>query len=307
MMTYTEQSKKYIERSEAALERYLEPCEGRAATLTEVLRYVVLGGGKRIRPQLLFAAATSVPMREGAATPAALDRLAAALEMIHNYSLVHDDLPCMDNDELRRGRATAHIQFGEANALLCGDALLNLAFEVLIDAVSEAKSASESKHLLLAIKLMARRFGQQGMIGGQYIDLDVQGKAVSPEVLEEMDLKKTSALFEAAVLGGAAAAGAKTEDLVHFQRYAAQLGLAFQIRDDLLDVSSDAETMGKSIGKDLRDDKATYVTLLGYEEAQRRAAAATTAALEALEALASAGYDVGFLSDFANALLNRSN
>lgn len=307
MMTYTEQSKNYIERSEAALERYLEPCEGRAATLTGVLRYVVLGGGKRIRPQLLFAAAASVPRRDGAASPEALDRLAAALEMIHNYSLVHDDLPCMDNDELRRGRATAHIQFGEANALLCGDALLNLAFEVLIDAVYEANSTSESKHLLLAIKLMARRFGQQGMIGGQYIDLDAQGKAVSPEVLEEMDLKKTSALFEAAVLGGAAAAGAKQEDLAHFERYAAQLGLAFQIRDDLLDVSSDVETMGKSIGKDLRDDKATYVTLLGYEEAERRAAVATTAALQALEALAVAGYDVGFLSDFANALLNRSN
>ena len=270
--------------------------------LDEAMRYAVLDGGKRLRPLLVFAAAQAVGAQKDC--PATL-RAACAVELIHAYSLVHDDMPCMDNDDLRRGRATAHIVYGEANALLAGDALLNLAFELILDTLASASGEAVRTRLLKAGQAMAKRFGQQGMIGGQVIDLSSEGQKISLETLEEMDLKKTSALIEAAVLGGATAAGANQEELEYFTVFAQKLGLAFQIRDDILDCSPSSAAMGKTVGKDARDQKSTYVSLLGMTAAEERAEAATAAALAALDALAKSGCETGFLSDFAGALLKR--
>ena len=304
-MDYKLQAQQYFERSEEAIKRFLQAPLGRAGLLGQAMRYALLAPGKRVRPQLLFAAADAVPGRGSAASAEALDRLAAAVEMVHCYSLVHDDLPCMDNDDLRRGRATTHIVYGEANALLAGDALLNLAFELILDTLASASGEAVRTRLLKAGQAMAKRFGQQGMIGGQVIDLSSEGQKISLETLEEMDLKKTSALIEAAVLGGATAAGANQEELEYFTVFAQKLGLAFQIRDDILDCSSSSAAMGKTVGKDARDQKSTYVSLLGMTAAEERAEAATAAALAALDALAKSGCETGFLSDFAGALLKR--
>ncbi len=304
-MDYQQQADLYKQRADEAVLQFLEKTEGHAETLAESMHYALIAPGKRVRPQLLFAASDALPLRQGRASAQIIDRLAAAVEMVHTYSLVHDDLPCMDNDELRRGRPTNHVKFGEANALLTGDALLNLGFEVLLDAIDAAETSDETKHVLLAARLMGRRFGQQGMIGGQVIDLASEGESISLEVLEELVLKKTSALIEAAVLGGAAAAAATEAELECFRLFANKLGLAFQIRDDILDSSSNTETMGKTIGKDVRDNKSTYVTILGLENAMKRAEDATSEAISALAELDKMGCNTLFLRDFAKALLER--
>lgn len=304
-MDYAAQVQIYFERSEKALETFLEAPQGSAAVLGQAMRYALLAPGKRVRPQLLFAAADAVPGRTDRASDEAIAALAAAVEMVHSYSLIHDDLPCMDDDDLRRGRATTHIVFGEANALLAGDALLNLAFELILDTIASASEEGSRTKLLKAGQAMARRFGQQGMIGGQVIDLASEGQRVSLETLEEMDLKKTSALIEAAVLAGATAAGAEAGELEQFSVFAKNLGLAFQIRDDILDYSSNSVTMGKTVGKDARDQKSTYVSLLGLPNAQLKAENATGAALAALDRLAETACETGFLRDFAKALLAR--
>ena len=246
---------------EGLLERWVP--ESAPAGLGEAMRYAVLDGGKRLRPLLALATAEAVS-GELPPTGSAAWRAACALELIHAYSLVHDDLPCMDNDVLRRGKPTVHVRFGEAQALLAGDALQALAFELLLpddDSVEPALAARLCRQLALAS-------GWEGMAGGQAIDLAVVGCKLDQQQLEDMHRRKTGALLLASVEMGAVAAGASATVLQALGRYGRALGLAFQVVDDILDVTADSATLGKTAGKDAAADKPTFVSLLGLEAAQ---------------------------------------
>jgi len=248
-----------LARVEAALERFLgvDAPDG----LGEAMRYAVQGGGKRLRPLLVLAACEAVGGQPGAAL-----RAACAVELIHAYSLVHDDMPCMDNDVLRRGKPTVHVQFGEAQALLAGDALQALAFELLtpddgVDCATQARLC----------RLLARAAGSQGMAGGQAIDLAHVGKPMNEAALRRMHALKTGALLQASVEMGAACGACDDAALQALARYGAAIGLAFQVVDDVLDVTQDSATLGKTAGKDAAQDKPTYVSLLGLEGARAHA------------------------------------
>jgi farnesyl diphosphate synthase len=258
---------------EMALSQLVPPAEAIPARLHQAMRYASLNGGKRVRPLLVFAAG-----HLSHATPERLQIVACALELIHVYSLVHDDLPCMDNDVLRRGRPTCHIEYDEATALLVGDSLQSLAFELLArDALGDAARQLEM------IRLLAHASGSCGMAGGQAIDLASVGKELTPPELELMHTLKTGALIRAAVLLGAlcgeALTGAEREAL---DRFAKRAGLLFQVVDDILDCTSSTATLGKTAGKDAAADKPTYVALLGLEGARTLAADLTQQAREAL-------------------------
>ena len=247
------------------------------AGLGEAMRYAVLDGGKRLRPLLTLAAARAVA---GAAVlPAAL-RSACAVELIHAYSLVHDDMPCMDNDVLRRGKPTVHVAYGEAQALLAGDALQALAFELL---TPEDGSVAPAVQAQLCAAL-ARAAGHHGMAGGQAIDLAHVGVAMSEAALRDMHRRKTGAMLEVSVHMGALSAGADGPTLACLQRHAQAIGLAFQVVDDILDVTADSATLGKTAGKDQANDKPTFVSLLGLAGAQAQAQALLQEALAALDA-----------------------
>ncbi|MDO9569968.1 MAG: polyprenyl synthetase family protein [Hydrogenophaga sp.] len=229
------------------------------AGLGEAMRYAVLDGGKRLRPLLVLA--TSAAM---GGSPAAAMRAACAVELIHAYSLVHDDMPCMDNDVLRRGKPTVHVRFGEAQALLAGDALQALAFELL---VPDDGSVAPGMAALLC-RLLARSAGSSGMAGGQAVDLASVGLALDQAALEAMHRQKTGALLQASVMMGAATGHVSAGVLTALAQYGASLGLAFQVVDDILDVTADSATLGKTAGKDAACDKPTFVSLLGLEQAQ---------------------------------------
>jgi farnesyl diphosphate synthase len=247
------------QRVEAVLEAALPPATGPSARLAEAMRYAVLGGGKRIRPLLAYAAAEIV-----AAEPARADAPAVAVELIHAYSLVHDDLPCMDDDTLRRGRPTCHVAFGEATALLAGDALQSLAYVVL----GRAKLRDPGD----ACALLGEMSGVAGMAGGQALDLAATGKPLPLHELELMHRRKTGALIRAAVaLGASTGASLPVAELAALDGYAAAAGLAFQVVDDVLDVEGSAASLGKTAGKDAAQGKTTYVSLLGLAEAKRYA------------------------------------
>jgi farnesyl diphosphate synthase len=228
------------------------------AQLGEAMRYAVLDGGKRLRPLLVLAACEAV----GGHREAAL-RAACAVELIHAYSLVHDDMPCMDNDVLRRGKPTVHVQFGEATALLAGDALQALAFELLAPARSDIPDAVQAR----LCRLLALAAGHAGMAGGQAIDLAAVGRSLTEDELREMHSLKTGALLQASVMMGAATGDAGHAASQGLSDYGRALGLAFQVVDDILDVTADSATLGKTAGKDAAQDKPTYVSLLGLERA----------------------------------------
>jgi farnesyl diphosphate synthase len=266
------------------------------AGLGEAMRYAVLDGGKRLRPLLVLAAAEAV----GGLPQAAL-RAACAVELIHAYSLVHDDLPCMDNDVLRRGKPTVHVAFGQAQALLAGDALQALAFELLTpagDAVPEPVQAR-------LCRLLARAAGHAGMAGGQAIDLASVGLTLSHDELSRMHRLKTGALLQASVTMGAACGHVDGQAGEALARYGAALGLAFQVVDDVLDVTADSTTLGKTAGKDAANDKPTYVSLLGLERSRAHAQALLREALDALAATALA--DTRALHALALMVVNRDN
>ena len=247
------------------------------AGLGEAMRYAVLDGGKRLRPLLTLAAARAVA---GAAElPAAL-RSACAVELIHAYSLVHDDMPCMDNDVLRRGKPTVHVAYGEAQALLAGDALQALAFELLTPEDGSVAPAVQAR----LCAALARAAGHHGMAGGQAIDLAHVGVAMSEAALRDMHRRKTGAMLEVSVHMGALSAGADGPTLACLQRHAQAIGLAFQVVDDILDVTADSATLGKTAGKDQANDKPTFVSLLGLAGAQAQAQALLQEALAALDA-----------------------
>jgi farnesyl diphosphate synthase len=245
---------------QASIERALSdwvPADAPAG-LGEAMRYAVLDGGKRLRPLLVLATAEAV-----SGAPRAAMRAACAVELIHAYSLVHDDMPCMDNDVLRRGKPTVHVRFGEAQALLVGDALQALAFELLTpeDGIDPAMGNA-------LCRLLARASGAHGMAGGQAVDLASVGLMLDQPALEHMHRLKTGALLQASVLMGAACGEPGTSAVVHLQRFGASLGLAFQVVDDILDVTADSTTLGKTAGKDAAADKPTFVALLGLAPAQ---------------------------------------
>ncbi len=247
---------------ETALSHELPAAERIPKRLHEAMRYAVLGGGKRVRPLLVHAA--------GAAAGAPCERLAVAscaVEFIHAYSLIHDDLPCMDDDVLRRGRPTTHVQFDEATAMLAGDALQTLAFEVLARNTVADDAAAQVEML----RVLAQASGSAGMAGGQAIDLNAVGKTLTLPELEFMHILKTGALIRAAVLLGAHCGRLDADELQKLDRYAKCVGLAFQVVDDILDAEAPTATLGKTAGKDAEQGKPTYVSLLGITQAKERA------------------------------------
>ena len=274
-----------LARVEQALDEWT-PAQAPAG-LGEVMRYAVQGGGKRLRPLLALAACEAV---EGA--PQAALRAACAVELIHAYSLVHDDMPCMDNDVLRRGKPTVHVRFGQAQALLAGDALQALAFEILTPEPSAATSADMPAAMQAALcRLLARAAGADGMAGGQAIDLAIVGLPLTEPELSAMHRRKTGALLLASVRMGAACAAhpLPAAALQALDAYGQALGLAFQVVDDVLDVTADSALLGKTAGKDAAAGKPTYVSLLGLEAARQLAADLLAQAENALNALQASG------------------
>lgn len=260
---------------EDRLREVLPPASQPPTRLHEAMRYAALGGGKRIRPLLAHAAGRTVD-----AHPERLRIVAAAVELIHCYSLVHDDLPCMDDDVLRRGKPTCHVEFGEATALLVGDSLQSLAFQL----VSEYALADNAETQLGMVKLLAQASGSRGMAGGQAIDLASVGKTLSLPELELMHIHKTGALIRASVLLGAQCGRPLSADeLRHLDHYAKCTGLAFQVIDDVLDSEADTTTLGKTAGKDADKDKPTYVSLMGVAAAKKFGAELLQDALDALK------------------------
>ena len=285
-------------RAEAALERCLPKSDVAPARLHAAMRYAVLGGGKRVRPLLVHAAGEAWAGRASDELAERLDIPACAVELIHAYSLVHDDLPCMDDDVLRRGKPTAHVEYDEATALLVGDALQSLAFQLL----AEQRLGSEGSQLEM-VKILATAAGSRGMAGGQAIDLASVGQSLSVPELEFMHIHKTGALIRASVALGARTAGAThADELAGLDRYAKCIGLAFQVVDDVLDAEGTTATLGKTAGKDAADDKPTYVKALGLSRAK---ALAQELREQAREALASLGERAARLFDLADFIVLR--
>jgi farnesyl diphosphate synthase len=280
-----------LEAVEQALAQQLLMANAQPPRLLEAMRYAVLGGGKRIRPLLVYAAGEL-----SAAPAAALDLAASAVEMIHAYSLVHDDLPCMDDDVLRRGKPTVHVAYGEATAMLVGDGLQALAFACLAQTLAQGVPAAV---VVAMVAELARAAGPAGMVGGQALDLAAVGQALDRAALEAMHQAKTGAMLRAAVrlgwLAGPEADGASIPAAI--DRYANAVGLAFQVVDDILDVESDTATLGKTAGKDRAQDKPTFVSLLGLEAAHRLAQALRDEAQAALEPWGECSHPLRGLAD----------
>ncbi|TAG02989.1 MAG: polyprenyl synthetase family protein [Betaproteobacteria bacterium] len=280
-------------RTEAVLERFLPKDELASGRMFESMRYSVLGGGKRLRALLAYASAEAV----GASADVA-DHAAASVEMIHAYSLIHDDMPCMDNDDMRRGKPTNHVAFGDATAMLAGDALQPLAFRVLLD--TDASAAG----IVAASRMLADASGARGMAGGQAIDLANVGKPMTQAALEEMHALKTGAMFEAAVVLPALLVESDDERVDALTKFAANIGLAFQVVDDVLDATADSATLGKTAGKDAAADKPTFVSLMGIEAADAYARVLTRQAIAAVETL---GGNNARLIDVAFAMAERKS
>src|SRR5258706_3402366 len=276
-----------------ALDELIPQAGTRPKRLHEAIRWSVFAGGKRIRPAILIAVGRTF----GAANER-LRRASAAVEMIHTYSLIHDDLPAMDDDDLRRGKATCHKKFGEATAILAGDVLQTLAFKAIAD--DEALTAETRVKL---ISMLADASGTpSGMVSGQQLDLDAEGKPLSVDEIEQIHGQKTGALISAAAKAGAIIGGASNNELSAIENYAAKLGLLFQITDDLLDVTQESETLGKTAGKDAAAEKATYPSLYGVERSQ---AIANTILDEVCDALLPIANDSTLLIQLAEFVLRR--
>ncbi len=276
-------------RFEDVLRGLLPQPETAPQRLHQAMRYAVLDGGKRVRPLLAFAAGELA-----GADQARLNIAAAAVELIHAYSLVHDDMPCMDDDVLRRGKPTCHVQYDEATALLVGDALQTLAFQLL----AEHRLSDDAARQLEMLKLLAVASGSRGMAGGQAIDLDSVGKALTLPELENMHIHKTGALIRAAVLLGAQCGAVSAAQLAELDRYGKCVGLAFQVVDDVLDSEADTATLGKTAGKDADNDKPTYVTLLGVQAARDMAQRLHREALDSLAGFGDSAQRLRELADF---------
>lgn len=279
---------------ETAMQQLIPQSHPYSQTLFDAMNYSLFAGGKRLRPILLMASAEAVGGNGTAYLP-----VACSLEMIHTYSLIHDDLPAMDNDDYRRGKLTNHMVFGDGMAILAGDALLTAAFEAAL-----AQPDVEPGRLLKAVQEIAVAAGAQGMVGGQAVDLTSEGKVLDADTLRFMHQAKTGALFRAAIRAGAILAGASAEELQLLTQYAEQFGLAFQITDDILDVVGSQEIIGKPIGSDEKNNKATYVTIYGLENAKIMA---QQAVVEALSCLQPFGSKADILHQMANYLITRNS
>jgi len=275
LKTYLEERNRLIE---SALDRYLPGTDMLPASLHEAMRYSVFAGGKRIRPVLLLAACEAVGGSIEPALPAA-----CAVEMIHCYSLIHDDLPAMDDDDLRRGKPTNHKVFGEAKAILAGDALLTEAFILLSNPELQAGIPTDAR--LEIIHLLAKSSGSRGMVGGQVVDMDSESRQIDLPTLEYIHTHKTGALILAAIDMGAVLGGASKEQRNALRAYGEAAGLAFQVADDILDIVADQESLGKDVGSDVQRGKATYPALLGLAGARERAVELREMALAALQPL----------------------
>lgn len=282
-----------VAQVEHALDAYMPAAEQSPARLHQAMRYAALGPGKRVRAALVYAAGQAchagVPPK---LLKESLDRAACAVELVHAYSLVHDDLPCMDDDVLRRGRPTAHVQFDEATAMLAGDALQPLAFELLTEMPIDAASVVQAVHVL------TQASGSFGMAGGQAIDLESVGRPLARDALQVMHSMKTGAMLQASVALGAISAGAEPTQRAALDAYAKAMGLAFQVVDDILDVTADTGLLGKTAGKDAAENKPTYVSLLGLDQARVFAESLRVTALTALEPLGSQAMRLTQLADF---------
>ncbi len=292
-MSFKEELRTKTEEIEKLLTTYLPQETGFQKTVLEAVNYSVLAGGKRLRP-LLMKETYQMFGGEGKV----VEPFMAAMEMIHTYSLVHDDLPAMDNDEYRRGKKTTHAVYGEAMGILAGDALLNLAFETAAGAFDMETSPRTAK----ALQILAGKAGIYGMIGGQVVDVESEGQPLSREKLDFIYRLKTSALIEAAMMVGAVLAGASDEEVAAMERVAGDVGLAFQIQDDILDVTSTLEVLGKPIHSDDKNNKTTYVTLEGLDKAKKDVEEISE---RALSTLASLEHKNAFLEELIRMLITR--
>lgn len=287
----------YQQRNIEQLHQWLDKIEIQQQPLTEAMKYALLLGGKRARPYLVYITAKMLGVQTEHT-----DAAAAAVECIHSYSLIHDDLPAMDNDDLRRGHATCHIKFDEATAILAGDALQTLAFEILANGSLTADAESSRIDM---IRVLAKASGASGMCMGQSLDLQAEGKKVNLSSLEQIHAHKTGALIKSAVQLGALCAGDKGKAILpQLETYADAIGLAFQVQDDILDITSDTETLGKPQGSDLELEKSTYPALLGLDGAQQKAEQLYQTAIEALNDIP---YNTDAMQAFAQYVIERKN
>jgi len=300
MSEFHDQLQAFHQRSDRALLGYIAPLPFNDGKMVEAMRHGALLGGKRLRPFLVYATGRMFGL-----SLENLDAPAAAVECIHAYSLIHDDLPAMDDDDLRRGQPTCHIKFGEANAILAGDALQTLAFSILADADMPDVALRDR---LAMISELAKASGVAGMCGGQSLDLEAEGKQIDLQALEQIHRHKTGALIRAAVRLGALAAGEPGRAaLPELDRYAAAIGLAFQVQDDILDVVGETEKIGKRQGSDQQLGKSTYPALLGLDSAKLKAWDLYQEALASLDSLATQSYNTAPLRALANFIIERDN
>ena len=284
----------YIKLTEEGLKKYNPETDNLQSIIYKAMNYSLLAGGKRIRPILCLEFCRVFGGDINEAMP-----FACALEMIHTYSLIHDDLPAMDNDDLRRGRPTNHKVYGEAYAILAGDALLNKAFEIVSSDIMENKACQ-----LKAILYLAKCSGTEGMIGGQIVDLESENQKIEIDTLKYLHSLKTGALIKASCVAGAIVGGADEEKIKTVEEYADMLGIAFQIKDDILDVIGDAATLGKNIGSDAESGKSTYVSIFGLEKSEELCSVYTKNALSALKKI---GGETELLEYLTKSLLSRNN
>ena len=294
-MSFKEEYEKKVELIEEILKKYLPVQEGYQKIITEAMAYSLMAGGKRLRPMLMKE---SFDLFGGEGD--LIEPFMAAIEMIHTYSLVHDDLPAMDNDDYRRGRKTTHVVYGEDMGILAGDALLNYAFETACVAFDLAPE--KSMRIGRAMKILADKAGIHGMIGGQVVDVKESGHRISEDVLDFIYRLKTGALIESSVMIGAVLAGASEEEISVMESIAGKVGMAFQIQDDILDITSTTEMLGKPVHSDEKNEKTTYVTLKGIEESRKDVERLTAEAVGELDGL---GRENEFLKELIKWLVYR--
>ncbi len=299
-MNFDRELQDRVNEIETIIKAYLPEESGWAKTVMEAMNYSVNVGGKRLRPMLM---AETYRLFGGA--DKAIEPFMAAIEMIHSYSLVHDDLPAMDNDEYRRGKKTTWVVYGDAMAILAGDGLLNYAFETALK--SFEMSGSDAGRKAKALSILAKKAGVHGMIGGQTADIEAEnlGHQVTIEHLLFIHEHKTAALIQAAMMAGAVMAGAGEEQISLVEKAAYEIGIAFQIQDDILDVTSSLETLGKPVGSDVKNQKTTYVTLKGIEEAAREQREMSDHAVKLLRSLEEEGFQNEFLMELIQSLITR--
>ncbi len=295
-LSFNQEFKERIKEAESIMKEFLPKEEGLQKIICEAMNYSVLGGGKRLRPVLMKATYELFGGKEDVIKP-----FMAAIEMIHTYSLVHDDLPAMDNDDLRRGRATTHVKYNEALAILAGDGLLNYAFETATGAFDYGK---DPKVVAKALKVLAGKAGIYGMIGGQTVDIEAEAgnQTMDEETLMFIHKNKTAALIESSMMIGAILAGASDDDVAFVEKIANNIGIAFQIQDDILDVIGSEEVLGKPIGSDAKNEKLTYVSLKGLDKAKEDVAKISK---EAIESIKKYEKEEHFLSELAAYLIDR--